>query len=849
MRASKECLQQVFVIPDGKSTKDYGIPEREVHPTLWPTREKSAKSRVQQKEDGEEHIDEEQVDALETAAVVADATAAWQFAFAEEEALEEYMEERDNEGALDSTPEEPLLDADDGSQIARAMQEVAYETYDDSAGFVDPEASNDDSAVADEDLEDGGSGNLRVQGSAALVKVMPEDRIRAALEAQEQEDMWWSETNIQRMLDGPILLGSGSEIPKGYDEFWSMEGYSAKERFSSHLARVQREAQEKRDMNRKSGDLRFATPEEREDIARVSLEETVEKVRGRREKERNRPLISDAIGTGPPSPDVYVDIPARQGPEEDGPEKEAVNLVVSRHLGISPEQASSLVRLGAVWVFEDYYVNDWERVIRNEWVKPGTPIRVFPNPERHKTCYVEDWRERVKTVDPDFVVVDKPPMLPCFAQACNGRESLSQCMRESLQVRKWGPLSNPIKEDFTPCHELDDEATGIVALARHGAAAAAFSSWVQKREVVFEYVALTTSMVEKGTYRAYYNKTLPHGPGAPLEPLYWEIPRAAIKRRQDYDSWAVLDMEVVATAELPGDCAAVRIRTYGHGREERIRTQLAMLGAPVLNDKANKAWPKRPKRGEEVEAVGQIPSTSTLHVPEGVGKAGGDEKSPQASENTAVSLQTAKARLSRVPITAVVDDETLLGPYGHKLRLMGGAQDAANSGIQLPPPRQKSPVALHLARLEFGGRVVTCAPPAYWPEGAAAAVAVKLTDQDITSNVYAYLTTHGGSARFGEIGGRFGVNVDWMEEQFIVDRVAGRVFATQEFKDDWDGEMRVKRGDQSWNKGMIVRDQIRKDRNERIRDQYLTPSEQSWKPSPRFKDIKKGRVKKVHHGR
>ena len=28
-------------------------------------------------------------------------------------------------------------------------------------------------------------------------------------------------------------------------------------------------------------------------------------------------------------------------------------------------------------------------------------LRVFPNPERYKTCYVDDWDERIKKIDRD----------------------------------------------------------------------------------------------------------------------------------------------------------------------------------------------------------------------------------------------------------------------------------------------------------------------------------------------------------------------------------------------------------------------------------------------------------------
>ena len=32
---------------------------------------------------------------------------------------------------------------------------------------------------------------------------------------------------------------------------------------------------------------------------------------------------------------------------------------------------------------------------------PCQVLRVFPNPERYKTCYLDDWDERIKKVDRD----------------------------------------------------------------------------------------------------------------------------------------------------------------------------------------------------------------------------------------------------------------------------------------------------------------------------------------------------------------------------------------------------------------------------------------------------------------
>lgn len=55
-------------------------------------------------------------------------------------------------------------------------------------------------------------------------------------------------------------------------------------------------------------------------------------------------------------------------------------------------------------------------------------LRVFPNPERYKTCYVDDWDERIKKVDRDRVHNTRSgsvdDMLAVFF-ACEYKEILS----------------------------------------------------------------------------------------------------------------------------------------------------------------------------------------------------------------------------------------------------------------------------------------------------------------------------------------------------------------------------------------------------------------------------------------
>jgi len=449
-------------------------------------------------------------------------------------------------------------------------------------------------------------------------------------------------------------------------------------------------------------------------------------------------------------------------------------------------------------------------------------LRVFPNPERFKTCYVQDWRDRIKSVDTDFVVIDKPPLLPCFAKVSNGRESVSMCVREALHMRSWGGYANDITDELKPCNEIDDEATGLVVLARHDRALQVFDEWLGDGRITFEFVALVTGSVEKGKYRHFYNKKQ-KVPGQIKPALYEEIPPELIERRTDYNSWDICEMEVLATAELPNNCTAVRIRTHKCGYGERIRAQLAMLGCPVLNDQdivfKGTQMPEQVARN-----AGLITDTTD----------GGDGKQSALVASSAAST----------PLAGAIDEEVMQQPYAKNLRLLPLAKKAAERGVP-QNNRKKVPVGLHLARIDFLGRVITCAPPAFWPEGAAAAVAVKLTEEDILKSIQTFLFTQGGWARFGMLGGKFGVKVDFLEQHFHVNREVGIVFATSSTKKDWEGRRRVRQAKRSY--GLVTPEKRVKNKlmMMRIKERFVSFKDFGYKKAPSFKTIKKGKVQPV----
>ncbi|CAE8591183.1 unnamed protein product, partial [Polarella glacialis] len=322
-----------------------------------------------------------------------------------------------------------------------------------------------------------------------IQRILPEDTLRRQWD--ERNDPWsWYLNDTPRFTDG-----SGSPLPDALMN--GPNGADIKKRQANMIEDIEIELLKKVEDFEKKNKNPFnvfgeASPEDKELYSRVSVSHANERSRKHMEAKRNKPRIGDEVGTGKSSPNAFVEIRARW----DGPNEQAVNCVVSDHLGISPEKASKLVDLGSVWAYDEWSSKSWYRFYKGQKVSADQVLRVFPNPERFPTCYVEDWKERVKKVDTDFIVVDKPPLLPCFAPVSNGKETLSQCVREALRIRKnWGGVVNHMEENMQPCYSIDDEVSGLVVLTRHDKSVEAFDDWLRAGKVTFEYVAICTKSI------------------------------------------------------------------------------------------------------------------------------------------------------------------------------------------------------------------------------------------------------------------------------------------------------------------------------------------------------------------
>eukprot|EP00931_Biecheleriopsis_adriatica_P086608 TRINITY_DN6123_c0_g1_i1.p1 TRINITY_DN6123_c0_g1~~TRINITY_DN6123_c0_g1_i1.p1 ORF type:complete len:522 (+),score=109.86 TRINITY_DN6123_c0_g1_i1:24-1589(+) len=402
--------------------------------------------------------------------------------------------------------------------------------------------SEDDSEEEEEEEDDDDSGDVQVRPKMEIQKMLPEDKL----------SRHWIENPRP-----PRQLGVRSIRPVG-----------------KNRAKWDREEHEYKHWRHNPwGAFGEASSDDKEAVAKSWTQEAREKARSRTIEAREKHVTGDDVGTGEASPNAFIEIRERW----DGPDEEAANIVIAQELGISPKKAARLVELGAAWQYDEFEEKDWVRIMGQQKIAADTVLRVFPNPERFPTCYVEDWEDRIKKIDRDFIVVDKPPLLPCFSQVSNGKETLSRCLAEALRVRTWGLVEHGIDDtDLMVCNVIDDEVSGLCVLARHQKAFDVFDEWLLHKEAVFEFVAICQKDVALGTYRHFYHKKQKK-PGQPKPTLYEEIPPHMIQSGADYQEWELVEMEVVATAPLQGGCAAVRVRTKGDRKSTRLNSSHTIL--------------------------------------------------------------------------------------------------------------------------------------------------------------------------------------------------------------------------------------------------------------------------------
>jgi 23S rRNA pseudouridine1911/1915/1917 synthase len=260
--------------------------------------------------------------------------------------------------------------------------------------------------------------------------------------------------------------------------------------------------------------------------------------------------------------------------------KEALNAVLVQRGGMTFAGADSIVSLGAAFVGKSE-TGPWTRLKEHRVLDKGAWLKFFPEPQRFAACHV-DWQERVLHKCDKYIIIDKPPGLPCQGVESNSRETAPKCASEALKTT---PL--------LLAHRLDACASGALVLARTRLAQSLFTQLQggssharnKAKAIVKEYVALVTTpppASQLGHDLIHYMAPDSRGP--------------ALVRTQPMSGWKKCVLQMVDCTQAhdvhPSHLAqlaptpplyqvTVRLDT---GRRHQIRAQLSAIGSPIWRD-------------------------------------------------------------------------------------------------------------------------------------------------------------------------------------------------------------------------------------------------------------------------
>lgn len=262
---------------------------------------------------------------------------------------------------------------------------------------------------------------------------------------------------------------------------------------------------------------------------------------------------------------------------------------VVQNLTANRERARALLQPSLMSQYERQTLQKTRRLTKDEVLPQYSYIRIHFQPKRFSAFHSTDWKKRIIARGADFVIVNKPPALPCPPTVDNIIENVLHGAATAI-------------DSSEPLHittRIDHATEGLVVLGKTREFVSQFLSSQSKgndsRKIYRAVVASQKDWTDKlglVTQDALVNFKIPGMPFVTLILPNTQATRLETRKKQPVECQMIihsastikLNDNFKNTLSLDDDMAVELEIELITGRTHQIRAQLAALQTPILGD-------------------------------------------------------------------------------------------------------------------------------------------------------------------------------------------------------------------------------------------------------------------------